>query len=84
MKKIIIASFVFFAFTGNALACGEIPEVKASVKTEVLASKKVETEEVMETEVDVAKTELETSDAPEVEVAKADVEVSDTAEDKAE
>lgn len=69
MKKIIIASFVFFAFTGNALACGEIPEVKASVKTEVLASKKVETEEVMETEV---------------EVAKADVEVSDTAEDKAE
>ena len=48
------------------MACGEIPEVKASVKTEVLASKKVETEEVMESEVKVAKASVETSDAPEV------------------
>lgn len=68
MKKILIASIVFFAFTGNALACGEIPEAKVSTETEVLASKKVETEEVLETEVKVAKASVETSDAPEAKV----------------
>lgn len=78
MKKLIIASFVSLAFTGNAFACGEIPEVKASVKPEVLASvkqdnavsNKSEIKELVENVVKVStETTVEASDTPE---AKAD------------
>ncbi len=78
MKRLIIASFVSLAFTGNALACGEIPEAKASVKPKVLASvkedaavsNKSEIKKLVENVVKVStETTVEASDTPE---AKAD------------
>lgn len=78
MKRLIIASFVTLAFTGNALACGEIPGAKSSVKPEVQASvkhddtvsTKSEIKELVENVVKVStETTVEASDTPE---AKAD------------
>ena len=64
MKKLIIASFVSLAMTGNAFACGELPGAQASKKPEVKVASKAEDAHAPEAEA-LEKAKVEASDTPE-------------------
>jgi len=64
MKKLIIASFVSLAMTGNAFACGEIPGAQASKEPEVKVASKAEDAHARDVEV-LEKAEAEASNTPE-------------------
>ena len=64
MKKFIIASFISFAMTGNAFACGELPGAQASKKPEVKVASKAEDAHAQEVEA-LEKAEVEAAETPE-------------------
>lgn len=53
MKKIIIASIISLAMTGNAFACGELPGAQASKKPEVKVASKAEDKHAVSPEAEV-------------------------------